>query len=206
MKTYDFKLTEEIARWTFEVICKTNSDWYIAFSNPTAGPWKTLKAIDKNDEEGTVYKFDLQENRPDIVLVNDKLKVIVIIEAKSNYTNLIKGNQVKKSSEVVVDLSKILKKERHNQFWGKRYMYNIFVGLLWGADKPISLEDKEKLFDSYHELTSKDRNVDGRLILGIEVLKNNSSLKCSICGKNYEKGVKTINIDCFATSLNIDKN
>ena len=38
---YTFRLTEEIARWAFEVVCKNSSDWYIAFTNPTAGPWKT---------------------------------------------------------------------------------------------------------------------------------------------------------------------
>lgn len=203
MNIYEFKLVEEIARWAFEVVCKLNDDWYIAFSNPTAGPWKSIKAIDKNGIEGKVYTFDLLEKRPDIILVNDKLKVIIIIEAKDKYENLIKEKQIIKSSEVVVDLSKILKKERNNKFWGKRYMYNIFVGLLWGANKPISLIDKEKLFDLYHKETAKDRNIDGRLIIGVEVIKDNDILKCSVCGKNYENGNKTINISDMSRSLSI---
>lgn len=203
MGIYEFKLTEEIARWAFEVTCKLNDDWYIAFSNPTAGPWKSLKAIDKDDIEGTVYTFDSLENRPDIVLVNDKMKVIIIIEAKDRYSELIKLEQVEKSSNVVIDLSKMLQKERKNKFWGKRYMYKVFVGLLWGAEKPISISEKEKLFDLYHVNTSGDKNVDGRIILGIEVVKSKDNLNCFLCGKNYESGKKTILVNDFAESLNM---
>ena len=37
-----FNVTEELARWRFELEIKASRDWWIAFSNPTAGPWKRL--------------------------------------------------------------------------------------------------------------------------------------------------------------------
>ena len=39
------RLNEELARWAFEIKISENSDWEIAFTNPTAGPWKTVKAL-----------------------------------------------------------------------------------------------------------------------------------------------------------------
>ena len=31
----DYRLTEEFARWAFEIECKKTAGWYIAFTNPT---------------------------------------------------------------------------------------------------------------------------------------------------------------------------
>ena len=84
---YNFRLTEEISRWAFEIRCRESLDWYIAFTNPTAGPWKTIKGTDQFGKEGEVYRFELEQPRPDIILVNDKLRVIVIIEAKDTETD-----------------------------------------------------------------------------------------------------------------------
>ena len=85
---YNFRLTEEISRWAFEIRCRESLDWYIAFTNPTAGPWKTIKGTDQFGKEGEVYRFELEQPRPDIILVNDKLRVIVIIEAKDSIEKL----------------------------------------------------------------------------------------------------------------------
>ena len=43
------RVNEEIARWAFEIIFKKNDQWTIAFTNPTAGPWKTIKSNSLND-------------------------------------------------------------------------------------------------------------------------------------------------------------
>ena len=104
---YSFRLTEEISRWAFEIICKGDNDWYVAFTNPTAGPWKTIKGLDKSGKEGEVYRFELEETRPDIVLVNDKLKIIIIVEAKDSIEKLTHGDQAEKSVEVVNTLTTI---------------------------------------------------------------------------------------------------
>lgn len=201
MKEYIYNLTEEIARWSFEVSCKTNKDWYIAFSNPTAGPWKSIKAMDKLGNEGNIYTFDAQENRPDIVLVNDKLRIIIIIEAKADYSDLLNEAQMKKSVKVVADLSKMLQKMRDDQYWGKRYMYKIYVGLLWGTSTPLHSAEKKELFDLYHSEILGLNNIDKRLILGIEVLKDDNGLRCFLCGENYEINEATISIQELADSL-----
>ena len=83
------RLNEEIARWAFEILFKDLNDWVIAFTNPTAGPWKTIKASDINGEIGEVYRFALKENRPDIVMYNDDLQTVMIIEAKDNIDKLV---------------------------------------------------------------------------------------------------------------------
>ena len=55
---YNFRLTEEIARWAFEIICRENPNWYVAFTNPTAGPWKTIKGLNKK-----YYKVTYKNNK-----------------------------------------------------------------------------------------------------------------------------------------------
>ena len=97
---YNFRLTEEISRWAFEIRCRESLDWYIAFTNPTAGPWKTIKGTDQFGKEGEVYRFELEQPRPDIILVNDKLRVIVIIEAKDSIEKLTSCYQAAKSVNV----------------------------------------------------------------------------------------------------------
>lgn len=131
---YTFRLTEEISRWAFEVSCANRSCWFIAFTNPTAGPWKTIKCTNSDGKVGEVYRFELEETRPDILLVNDNLRLIIVIEAKDSLTKLISGNQVEKSVEVVNQLSSILGDKRHNPFWGERADYCIITGILWGAE------------------------------------------------------------------------
>ena len=122
---YNFHLTEEISRWAFEIVCQNNDDWFIAFTNPTAGPWKTIKGLNKNNEEGEIYRFELEETRPDIVIVNDKLKVIIIFEAKDSLSKLMKEDQVPKSVEVVSNLTKVLTEIDNKQYWNQRKNYQI---------------------------------------------------------------------------------
>ena len=76
---YNYNLTEEIARWAFEIKCIESEDWFVAFTNPTAGPWKTIKGLDDEGKEGEVYRFGSKEPRPDIVLVSDRLAMRICI-------------------------------------------------------------------------------------------------------------------------------
>lgn len=199
----NFKLTEEFARWAFEIQCKATPNWYIAFTNPTAGPWKAITAKDKNGNEGRIYTFDANEKRPDIILVNDQLKLIVIIEAKNDVYALINSNQFQKSTKVVSDIGKQLQKIRTDSFWGKRYMYKIVLGLLWGSNEEKSSLEYNDIFDTYYNEICKYDNIDRRIVLGIEVTKHDNSLSCSITGKSYEKGLSTISISALASSFNL---
>lgn len=199
----DYRLTEEFARWAFEIECKKTAGWYIAFTNPTAGPWKAISGINRDGIEGRFYTFDSKENRPDIVLVNDHLKLVMIFEAKSKISDLIKDAQCKKSTKVVADIGKQLQKTRSNEFWGRRYLYSIVLGLLWGNDTSISSEKYDALFNAYYDEISAYDNIDKRAIVGIEVTKKDGKLECTMMGKNYEQGQQTLKISELAESFNL---
>ena len=49
---HTYHLTEELARWAFEILCREGDECYVAFTNPTAGPWKTIKAKDDKGNFG----------------------------------------------------------------------------------------------------------------------------------------------------------
>ena len=187
-------LNEEIARWAFEILCKEKKSWHIAFTNPTAGPWKTIKAKALNSKkEGEVYRFILEENRPDIIIYNDALKVIIIIEAKDTLEKLLVNKQPVKSTEVVIKLARILNAKASNEFWNGRENYTVILGLLWGStDTPETSAEKNNLFDSYQRQIKNKSIVENNLIIGIETLFHADSLACSLFYKNYEDEKKEL--------------
>ena len=184
---YEFHLTEEISRWAFEIVCQNNKDWFVAFTNPTAGPWKTIKGRNKNNKEGEIYRFDLEEKRPDIVLVNDNLKVIIIFEAKDSLPKLLNGDQVPKSVKVVSDLSKILTSINNPHYWGQRKEYQVVTGLLWGAEEKTTLNERAELLNTYFLEMKKYPTINKKFIVGIETRKYLDGLKCYVCDKVFDK-------------------
>lgn len=182
------RLNEELARWAFEILFKENNSWKIAFTNPTAGPWKTIKAPSKDTGvEGEVYRFILEEDRPDIIVFNDDLETVIIFEAKDSLSKLIEKQQAKKSAEVVVKLSKLLNSKTSNPFWNGRENYKIILGLLWGStDSQESEEEKNHLYDYYHKLIEKDETVYKNIVIGVETLYKSGELKCNAFYKTYE--------------------
>ena len=180
------RLNEEIARWAFEIQITTTSDWYIAFTNPTAGPWKTIKAQNSLGVSGEVYRFQLEEDRPDIIMYNDILKTIIIFEAKDSIEKLFEGTQMEKSSDVFIRLSDTLKSS-NNPFLGERKNYKIVLGLLWGAEGSNSIKSQvDSLFDAYHRIISRNANVYSNLIIGIESRRINENIKCFSHYKSYQ--------------------
>lgn len=199
---YNFNLTEEISRWAFEIVCQNNEDWFISFTNPTAGPWKTIKGLDSNGNEGEIYRFDLEEKRPDIIIVNDKLKTIIIFEAKDSIDKLIAESQVPKSVEVVVNLTDVLRRINDQKYWGSRKDYKILNGLLWGAEIKSSSIERDSLFNSYYEEMKNYDNINKDIIIGIETRKFQDGLKCYVCSKSfnttsYEDVLKSFGLDLF---------
>lgn len=180
------KLNEEIARWAFEILFTDRSDWVIAFTNPTAGPWKTIKASNEFGEIGEVYRFALKENRPDIVMYNDELHIVMIIEAKDSIDKLIAGDQADKSAEVVNDLASKLKSLSCNPYWSRRTEYSVVLGILWGSrDEPESEEVKEEVYDIYQSLITSHGDVSRDLVIGIESLYADGEITCSAFYKHY---------------------
>ena len=201
--TYTYRLTEEIARWAFEIKCSEAKDWYIAFTNPTAGPWKSMKCLNQNNVEGEIYRFGANEDRPDIVLINDKLQSVIIIEAKDSLHKLIEGEQANKSVKVADDISKMLKKCDSPSWGDKRRNYRVFLGLLWGCEDFDSKADTDNVISTYYKLMKEYNNIDSSKIINIITQKQNEKLTCFLYIKNYEKdNIK--NFDKYvAESLNI---
>ena len=201
---YDFRLTEEISRWAFEVVCKNNPEWYIAFTNPTAGPWKTIKCTNAYGEEGEVYRFELEETRPDILLVNDKQKVVMIIEAKDSLSKLISGDQASKSVEVVGTLSDVLKKKKSNSFWAYRSNYTIILGLLWGAERSTTQYERQEVFDKYFDEMESYKSFEANVIIGIETCRQKDGLICKTCYQTKKNEATTINVAPIVKSFKLD--
>lgn len=132
---YEYRMTEEIVRWVVHVHIRTNDmarrRWWIAFTNPTAGPWKSFKA--KTDEGmKEVHRFGRSDYRPDLVLVCDDLRLTLTIEAKSEYEKLTAGHQMKKSVEAIRDMCTVSRSLSYQEAWGKRSRYHCIPGFAWG--------------------------------------------------------------------------
>lgn len=198
------RLNEEIARWAFEIIYKTNTSWKIAFTNPTAGPWKTIKAPSKSTgSEGEVYRFILEEDRPDIVMFHDSLETVIIIEAKDSLAKLLDREQAKKSAAVVVKLAKILGSKGDNAFWRGRENYKVVLGLLWGStDYPENDMAKNRLYDHYHTLVKDEDVVFSDLIIGVETLYSSGNLRCKAFYRDYNSGTSTLGEQMIETLMN----
>lgn len=197
------RLNEEIARWAFEIIYKHNTSWKIAFTNPTAGPWKTIKAPSKSTEiEGEVYRFILEEDRPDIIMFNDELETVIIIEAKDSLAKLLDREQAKKSAAVVVKLANLLGSKGNNTFWRGRENYKVVLGLLWGStDYPENDAAKNRLYDHYHDLVIEEDGVFSNLIIGIETLYSSGNLRCEAFYKNYNGGNSSLGDQIIETLM-----
>ncbi|MHB8132886.1 MAG: hypothetical protein ACYDH1_01570 [Anaerolineaceae bacterium] len=180
MRTY--KLTEEIARWAFEVRCMQSKCWFVAFTNPTAGPWKSVKAfLIEEKSVGEIHRFRSAEERPDIVLINDELKLVIIIEAKDSIAKLTAPNQAEKSAKVVRDMAKVFNSLSSNQYWKGRQDHKVIVGLLWGAETKTSDLERKRTFKLYLDQMNDCPDIDTSTILGIETFKTETGkLTCDL--------------------------
>ncbi len=178
---YTYKLTEEISRWAFEIHIKNINSWWIAYTNPTAGPWKRVESYDEKNEKGEVCRFGRDEKRPDIVIVNDELKIIIIFEAKDSLDKLKSKNQIEKSCKVVEDMAKTLNSIVDNPYWGERHSYKKYNGLLWGSTNLSSNESIQEVFRIYsEELNRIESIIDKTIQIGVESNKDiNNSINIS---------------------------
>ena len=200
---YTFRLTEEIARWAFEINFNDTTEWRIAFTNPTAGPWKTIKAPSlKTGVIGEVYRFELDETRPDILLFNDRLRLIIIMEAKDSLEKLLTGGQVGKTIDVVNRLSDLLVQQTQNQFWAGREQYKVITGLLWGREQTYCKSQYENLFSEHCDEMRKHSHLYKDFILGIETVRKGPNLKCVIMAKCLRPGAQDV-VNTIARSMNL---
>lgn len=176
---YQYKLSEEIARWAFEVHLASIAAWHLAFTNPTAGPWKRLMALDPDGVETEVHRFEREEDRPDLVLVNDQLRAIVIVEAKDALAALVASRQVAKSCAVVAALSQTLASLVGHAAWDTRTGYTVVPGLLWGAETQTAPAARAAAFATYSARLGAE-GFDAPGWVGIEVLRTGDELVVNV--------------------------
>ena len=82
-----YTITEEVVLQTVEVGFRLQPNWQVSFTNPTAGPWKAIRFGDYVG--GTDLKYAKEEDRPDLIVFNEKYSLFLILEAKENILRLI---------------------------------------------------------------------------------------------------------------------
>ncbi|MBW2972757.1 hypothetical protein KY346_00010 [Candidatus Woesearchaeota archaeon] len=91
-----YTINEEIVRQTlevkFSVNSKTKEEWFISFSNPTAGPWKKIMFITKDGKTVRIGGYEKEEKRPDLIVFSRTHKLLFIIEAKDYLPELLKNH------------------------------------------------------------------------------------------------------------------
>ena len=126
-------------------------------------------------------------------MYNDSLRVVLIFEAKDSLEKLLEKKQAEKSAAVVVKLANILHAKGTNDFWKGRENYNIILGLLWGSNNtPETNDKKENLYNYYHELVSSEASVYSDLVIGVETLYSEGTLRCTSFFKAYDDIVPTM--------------
>jgi hypothetical protein len=164
-------LSEEIVRWGFEVALQSTNSWKIAFTNPTAGPWKKITATDSYGRVGEVHRFEIDETRPDLVIYSDLEKAVIIIEAKTELAGLLDSSQTAKTSEMYDRLAAKLMSCDDNPYWHKRTSYSYNLGLLWGTDEFDKTSKIADLVRKYREASHR-KNSDILCIEGAFLDKN----------------------------------
>ena len=172
MIKYSFNINEEIARWVTEVYIRNQqkNGWWVAFTNPIAGPWKKITALDGTGLPVEIYRFEREGERPDLILVNDIFKLVIIVEAKDYYHKLLVPTQMTKSVRVIEDISTILTK-CPNKNWENRINYKILASFLWYS------EDQQKLLSEdllVREAFKKYSKKDADELLNIVISKDKS--------------------------------
>jgi len=144
------RIDEEVARFAFEVhLREYGTDWFVAFTNPTAGPWKRIMAPDSDGVWGETHRFEREALRPDLVIVNDILRFVLILEAKDELAKLGNAGQVASSVEAATTIAGVLSTKGSNRYWGVRSTFNVGFGLLWGATPPAKEADVHAVFLTY---------------------------------------------------------
>jgi hypothetical protein len=162
------RIDEEVARFSFEVHLRERCpSWFVAFTNPTAGPWKRILAPDSEGNCGEVHRFEQKALRPDLVIVNDNLQVAIIIEAKDDLAKLGRVKQADNSIEAARSVAEVLGAHHGNRFWGTRADFPVVFGLLWGSTGGATDTQVNTVFELYCDrLESIPRVVD--TVIGIE--------------------------------------
>ena len=168
-----YSLSEEIVRWRVEVSVRNSKQFWTAFSNPTAGPWKFVEGYDDTGKRGEVHRFARDDKRPDLIVVCDSARAVLIFEAKDKITKLATQRQIVQSAGVIRRLGIVLEGKERSPYWGVRAHYTVIPGIIWGTvSQPGDGE-----FTSVASRWMEHLDSDG--LLGIAVIQERSgALRC----------------------------
>ena len=145
----DFKLTETICDQAVLVSAELHG-WSEWFTNATAGPWKKIDVPGVSSSYAT--GFGKTEERPDLILYNDKPdKKILIIESKNDIEKLLAPSQIPKSCKVFSDmktkLDELCKSSKNKSISNNTKSINYIPGYVVGhtTDLIQKLPELEKL-------------------------------------------------------------
>ncbi len=162
-------MTEEVARWAFEVWLEERApEWELVFTNPTAGPWKTVKVSDSVGTPGELVRFGRSDERPDLLLLSDEHRAVLVFEAKDRLVKLRTGDQSNKNARVVHSVEQLLSGQADNPLWRERSSYTVIGGLLWGG-KATEREAIDGTLSEFRALLASHGQVDTSLVVGVEV-------------------------------------
>lgn len=161
-------LTEEVARWAFEICLEgSDSDWFVAFSNPTAGPWKTISGLDRDGTLTSIHRFGQTDERPDLVAVSDTHSAIVVVEAKGKLADLDTTDQIAKSARVVREMAQVFSALNSDEAWERRAGYRVIGALLWGVSGKADTSAEHRVLTAFRDELGSLSGVDSRVVLGI---------------------------------------
>lgn len=158
MTERSYLLTEEIARQTVEVIfnVEEKEEWFICFSNPTAGPWKLVKIYNpaRPDEPEIAGSYLKEEKRPDLVLYSYKHKIFILLEAKKNVTELFSRGQIEKTIKMFdAEIAKLKAIPQISQEIESGETYTFITGFLYPSHDPVN--DLKTFHKSFVEILSE---------------------------------------------------
>jgi ribosome-associated translation inhibitor RaiA len=182
-----YKLTEEIVRQSVEVKFRQDQKWIIAFSNPTAGPWKKAKVIIDGKEQ-LLYAYKKDEDRPDLILQYFSSNTFVICEAKDKLSSMT--NSIDKILDTLNnECSKIKAKiaEREHKFK---------LGFIFGTKESSITEEIVALTSTLGTNSKLTKFADGFMIIAVFKDRRESVQSMSYVYNNDWQGIlpSSINI------------
>jgi len=178
-----YKLTEEVVRQSVEVLFGEDSRWQIAFTNPTAGPWKKIQL--GQYVGGADLRFTKEEDRPDLILFCALQQVLLVLEAKSNIQGLLGARtvsstltypQLEKSVEVFAKEFRRFDAIMSDRQIAARVMngktingsFTLICGYVYSEGGPNFVQQQERLHQVHTRLASVQQ--DPRLPPSIDIV------------------------------------
>ena len=169
-----YKLTEEVARQAVEVIFNNTQEWFICFSNPTAGPWKLIKLFTASGPK-EVDRFLKEDTRPDVILQNYSKGIFILLEAKDDVKQLLNAKQVEKSTRMFqAEIRRLASLISMHEGKGSERRYVFLTGFLYpSTNHAENLKTFDKVYHTFLKgRVSSDFEIDHYITFLVEQKRN----------------------------------